>query len=290
MPKVGAHVSAAVSLELAFEKGQKIGAEAIQFFVSPPQQWFQTKHDDAEIARFVDKQRESGIGPNFIHGTYLVNLGTDNPEHLQKSVDWLIYGLNLARKLEVQGLIFHLGSHKGRGFDTVLPQIVSSLKQVLEKTELTENNHNFPLLILETSAGAGGTIGRDFHELGQIIKAVDNPRLAICMDTQHVFAAGYDIKTLVGLNDVLTEFDEEIGLNNLAAIHANDSKMEYKSGKDRHENIGEGFIGKEGFENMLNHSQLKDVTFLLEVPGFDDNGPDIENVKLLKSMLKKNVS
>ncbi len=278
MPKVGAHVSAAISLELAFQKGQNIGGEAIQFFVSPPQQWFQTKHDEAEIARFVKAQKESGIGPNFIHGTYLINLGTDGAEHLQKSIDWLIYALNLAAKLEVQGIIFHLGSHKGKGFEAVLPQIVTALKQVLEKSP------NNVQLILETSAGAGGNLGRDFHELGKILKAVDDTRLAICIDTQHIFAAGYDIKTPLGLEDALQEFDEEIGLSNLAAIHANDSKVEYKSGRDRHENIGEGFIGVEGFRGLLNHPQLQNVPFILEVPGFDDNGPDIENVKLLKSL------
>lgn len=277
MPKVGAHVSAAVSLETAFEKATNIEAECIQFFISPPQQWFQTKHDDAEIARFVTAQKESGIGPNFIHGTYLVNLGTDSEDHLKKSIDWLIYGLNLATKLEIKGLIFHLGSHKGRGFDTVLPQIVKALKRVLDSTKET-------LLILETSAGAGGNIGRDFHELGQILKAVDNPRLAICIDIQHVFAAGYDVKSPFGLKDVLAEFEKEIGLNNLAAIHANDSKVEYKSGKDRHENIGEGFIGIEGFTNIINNEKLTEVPFLLEVPGFDDNGPDLENVRLLKSL------
>jgi deoxyribonuclease-4 len=294
MPKIGGHVSVAISLELAFKKAQEIQAECIQFFVSPPQRWLQTKHDEAEIERFKTAQAESGIGPNFIHGTYLVNLGTTNPDHLQKSIDWLIYGLEMAEKLGVEGVIFHTGSHKGAGFESVLPQVSNALTTILNhpsviasgQAKQSQGSEKKPLLILEISAGGGGSIGRDFHELGQILKQVNNHRLKVCIDTQHAFAAGYDMKTLVGLKDVIEEFEEEIGLENLAAFHANDSKTEYKSNRDRHENIGEGFIGKEGFENMLNHPKLKDVPFLLEVPGYSDNGPDLENVQTLNSLRK----
>lgn len=295
MPKVGAHVSAAVSLELSFEKAQSIGAEVTQIFISPPQQWFQTKHGEEETKRFRDKETEVGIGPNFIHGTYLINLGTQNPEHLEKSIDWLIYAMNFASQIKSSGLIFHLGSHKGVGFEKVLPQIVESLRKVLNRTEgearsSAKKDPNRqpprPNLILETSAGAGGGLGGTFTELGQILKGVQSDRLKICIDTQHIFAAGYDIRTPLGLNNVLAEFDKEIGLENLAVIHANDSKTELKSGRDRHENIGEGFIGQEGFAGLLNHPKLANIPFILEVPGFSGAGPDAENVKLLKSLIK----
>lgn len=316
MPKVGGHVSAAVSLETAFIKSLEIGAECIQYFVSPPRQWAKTKHDDAEIQRFLTAQRESGVGPNFIHGTYLVNLGTDNPEHLEKSIDWLIWAMEMAEKLGSRGVIFHPGSFGKRSFEEVFPQIVSALKKILDHTagkgggvessqtrtadfdpaELdTESRTGFeiphrqspgmePYLILENSAGAGGNIGGNFHQFGQILKAVNAPRLKVCLDTQHSFASGYDLRTELTLKDVLAEFDQEIGLGYLVAIHCNDSKTEYKSNRDRHENIGEGLIGKDAFENMLNAPELKDVPFLLEVPGFADNGPDKENVNLLKSL------
>lgn len=279
MPKIGAHVSAAVSLELSFERAKHIGAECMQIFISPPQQWFQTKHDSEEIGRFVKAQAESGIGPNFIHGTYLINLGTQNPEHLQRSIDWLIYAMGVACKLGVRGVIFHTGSHKGAGFEQSLKQVSDSLKKILKQT-----HDDSVQLILETSAGAGGSIGGTFQELGKILREVQDDRLKICIDTQHIFAAGYDVKSALGLKDVLEEFDKEIGLENLAAIHANDSKVEYKSGRDRHENIGEGFIGVEGFSNILNNLKLKDVPFLLEVPGFSGNGPDSENVRALKTL------
>lgn len=285
MTKIGGHVSAAVSLERAFEKAQEIGAECMQFFISPPQQWFQTKHDAEEIERFRQKGQQSGIGPNFIHGTYLINLGTANPEHLQKSIDWLTYAMGMAAKLGVDGVIFHTGSHKGSGFDQILPQLTTSLKSILEKSPNHPNLPNTPNLILETSAGAGGSIGRNFQELGEILKGVGKKRLKICLDTQHIFAAGYDLRTSLTIKDVIEEFDQEIGLQNLAAIHCNDSKTDYGSYKDRHENIGEGLIGEGGIATLLNHPKLKNVPFILEVPGFSGNGPDKENIDKLKQLL-----
>ncbi len=280
MPKIGAHVSAAISLDLSIDRAQEIGSQVTQFFISPPQQWLQTPHGEEEITAYLKKVAESGIEPNFIHGTYLVNLGTDNPEHLKKSIAWLIYAMEMAHRLKSGGVIFHLGSHKGRGFEAVLPQIVEAITVILNVVKDIDS-----YLILENSAGAGGVIGSSFHELGEILRLVQNDRLKICLDTQHSFAAGYDIKSLVGLKDVLEEFEQEIGLANLVAIHANDSKTEYKSNRDRHENIGDGFIGKEAFENLVNHPLLKDVPFILEVPGFAGNGPDKENLDLLKSFI-----
>src|SRR3989344_164469 len=285
MVKVGAHVSAAISLDLAFERASKIGAECFQIFVSPPQRWAETKHNSAEIAQFIAQQKATGIGPNFIHGTYLVNLGTESPEHLEKSIEWLKYAMAMAEKLGIAGVIFHTGSHKGLGFDKIVDQVVESIKKVLQETERQSETET--KLILETSAGAGGNIGGTFRELGQILKLVQDDRLKICLDTQHVFAAGYDIKSPIGLKYVLEEFDKEIGLQNLVAIHANDSKVEYKSGRDRHANIGEGFIGKDGFEGLVNNPKLQNVPFILEVPGFADTRPDAENVNILKSLRKK---
>ncbi|MBI3486366.1 deoxyribonuclease IV [Candidatus Daviesbacteria bacterium] len=311
MPKVGAHVSASVSLELAFQRAKQINADCFQIFISPPQQWLKTRHPEDEVSAFLKAQKESGISPNFIHGTYLINLGTQNKEHLKKSIDWLIYALNLAKDLEMQGVIFHLGSHKGVGFEAIKEQVIKSLGLILKEVRgdgergapssarsavrtsdgaadrQDPKRFKQPQLILETSAGAGGNLGGNFRELGEILKQVDNPRLKICLDTQHVFASGYDVKSVLGLKDVLEEFEQEIGLENLAVIHANDSKVEYRSNRDRHENIGEGFIGKEGFSNLINHPKLKDIPFILEVPGFAGNGPDLENVQLLKSLVDK---
>ncbi len=308
MPKIGAHVSSAISLENSFKKALEIGAEAIQIFISPPQQWAYVDHDQNEIERFKKAADDTNIGPNFIHGSYLINLGSTNPEHLQKSIEWLVYALNLAEKLGIKGIIFHTGSHKGRDFKEVVPQVAKALKKILEytshfeqpnnnnnyslKTESEEAIRNLPYLILETSAGSGSTIGDTFEELGQILKEVRNistslsaDRLKICLDTQHVFAAGYDIKSKQKLNQVLEEFDKQVGLENLITIHANDSMTEFKSKRDRHANIGEGFIGLDGFKNIINHPKLKEMTFILEVPGIERSGPDKENIQKLKSLI-----
>ncbi len=285
MPKIGAHVSAAISLELSIDRAKEIGAEATQIFISPPQQWAQTKHEQEEIELYKSKVRESGITSNFIHGTYLVNLGTDKPENLQKSIDWLIYAMNMAGQLGVEGVIFHTGSHGGRGFQEVLPQIIKSISVILEGAQRPIGSTNQPYMILENAAGAGNIIGDQFSELGAILKGVNHPRLKICLDTCHAFAEGYDIKSQAGLDKTLEEFDKEIGLENLVAIHANDTKFDIGSNKDRHENIGEGFVGKDGFENIVNHPKLKAIPFLLEVPGFAGNGPDIENIDILKSLV-----
>lgn len=279
MPKVGAHVSAAQSIDLSFDRASAMGAECTQIFISPPQRWDQTSHGDEKIKLFKTKAGESGIFPIFIHGTYLINLGTQNKEHLQKSIDWLIYALKVAGELGVEGVIFHLGSHKGVGFDQVLSQVVDSLSTILSEVE------GSPYLILENSAGQGATLGDNFPELGQILSHVADDRLKICLDTCHAFAEGYDLKTKTGLEKALEEFDKEIGLSNLVAIHANDSKFDLGSNRDRHANIGEGFLGKEGMENIINHPALQNIPFILEVPGFDNKGPDKPNIDILKSLI-----
>lgn len=278
-PKVGAHVTAAVSLEKSFDKALEIGALCTQIFISPPRQWTETVHDEAEIERFIRKKEETQISPNFIHGTYLINLGSQNSEHLERSINWLIWALKMGSKLTANGVIFHMGSHKGLGFETVKVQVIESLKKVLEISPKDIN------LILENPVITGGNLGSTLGELGQLLKGVNAKNLKVCLDTQHAFASGYDIKTPIGLKDFLEEFEAEIGLKNLAAIHLNDSKTEYKSLRDRHENIGEGHIGKEGIANIINNPAFSEVPFILEVPGFSGNGPDKENIETVKSLL-----
>lgn len=280
MPLVGAHVSAAGSLVLSLERAQNIGAECTQIFLTPPQRWLESPLKPGVAEKYKAQVKTSGITENFVHGVYLGNLGTQNPEHLQKSISWLTYALNTCGELGIKGVIFHTGSHKGVGFEAVLKQVCQSIEKVLK------GSPNETQLILELAAGAGDVIGDNFSELGQILKKVRNNRVKICLDTCHAYASGYDVKTKEALDKTLEELDREVGLNNLVAIHANDSKFDIGSKKDRHANIGEGFIGKEGFENMLNHPKLKDIPFILEVPGFADNGPDKENVDLLKSLRK----
>ena len=279
--KLGAHVSTSGGLDKAIDRGADIGCEAIQIFGSSPQSWAYKPVPEAQTAAFKEKAKASGIGPVYFHAIYLINLGTSNPVNLEKGIDSLINYMKLASEVEAGGVIFHPGSHKGVGYDGILKQTVSSIERVLDSSPGT------PWLTLENTAGMGQHIGARFHELGGIISAVDTAyrdRLRICLDTQHSYAAGYDIATRDGLEAMLAEFDECIGLDRLAAVHVNDSKYALGAGVDRHENIGEGYIGLQGFENILGNPAFRDVPFFLEVPGFDNKGPDKENLDILKGI------
>ena len=186
--------------------------------------------------------------------------------------------MNAAGQLGAEGVIFHSGSHKGVGFDAVLDQAAAALNEVLS------NSPEDVQLIIENCAGMGAQIGASFQELGRMIKAVDSDRIKICLDTEHAFAAGYNIADPDAIDAAMKEFDDEIGLDRLVVVHANDAKVELGSGVDRHENIGEGHIGLDGFQTIMGHSAFRDVPFLLEVPGVDKKGPDKVNLDRLKEI------
>ena len=276
--RLGAHVSAAGRVDLAIDRAAEIGAECVQIFVSPPQGWAFKPVDEKLAADFRAKALEGDVGPNILHGVYLVTLGTADPELLRKGVHSLVGYMSAAHDLGMRGVVFHLGSHKGAGFDAVFRQVVESINRVLD------NSPEDVLLMLENSAGMGNHIGSKFTELGAIVKDVASPRVKVCLDTQHSFAAGYDLSNPRGVAEVMDEFDREIGLEHLAAVHCNDSKKELGSGVDRHENIGEGFMGQEAFEAIFAHPAFRDVPFYLEVPGHQGKGPDSENMELVKSI------
>jgi deoxyribonuclease-4 len=279
--KVGAHVSASGGLAKAFDRALAIGAETIQIYGSAPQSWRVTEHSDADVERFRARGAETGIQPVFIHGAYLVNLGTADPTLLSRSVGSLKFSLKLCSRIGAGGLIFHIGSHKGSGFEAVLGQIVDSVRAALDATP------DDARLILENSAGMGGSVGSKFSELGAILRQVDSPRVKVCLDTQHSYAAGYDVASAEGLEATIEEFEREVGLDALVALHANDSKIPLAGGVDRHENIGEGQIGRDGFLTIMRHPAFRAVPFILEVPGFERKGPDKENVDILRELRRE---
>ena len=275
--KIGAHVSTAGGVDKAIDRAVDLGAEAIQIFASSPRAWrFRAQKDD-EIASFREKTESTGVAPAFIHGSYLVNMGGPG-ELLEKSVGSLIEQMNAAGRLGAAGVIFHLGSHKGAGLDAVFAQVVSGLKAVMESAP------DDVWLVIENSAGMGSHIGSSFGEIGDIMKAVGSPNIMVCLDTQHSIAAGYNIADPTGIEAATGEFEAEIGLSRLVAVHANDSKTELGSGVDRHQNIGEGSIGADGFRTIMGHPAFREVPFLLEVPGQEGNGPDKDNVDRLKAI------
>jgi len=276
--KIGAHVGTSGGVNKAIDRAEEIGAEAIQIFSGAPQAWRRKEYRPEEVEAYKARAAETGIGPAYVHGVYLVNLATDNPENLEKGIDALVHDMKVCHLLGSLGVIFHIGSHRGAGYEHVFSQVVGSVVRIVEATP------EETWLILENSAGMGGAIGSRFEELGRIISEAGSPRVRVCLDTQHAFAAGYDLKTKAGLEAAMSEFDREVGLDRLVAVHANDSKCPLAGGVDRHENIGEGHIGVDGFENILAHPAFADVPFLLEVPGYANEGPDRRNVETLKSV------
>ena len=273
---IGAHVSAAGGVEKSVKRALDIDAECIQIFASSPRTWKFKPIAEENASKFRAAASEASLGPTVLHASYLVAIGSSDPALVERSVQSLINHLQASEQLGALGLIFHPASHKGRGYDAIFDQFVSNVQTVLEAAP------GESLLMLETSAGSGDHVGSKFEELGKLIKAVDSPRVAVCLDTQHVWAAGYNIVDKDGLDATMDEFDRDIGLDLLRAVHANDSMRELGSSVDRHDNIGDGQIGEAGFVNVMSHPAFQDVPFYLEVPGVDKSGPDRPNVEALK--------
>ena len=273
---IGAHVSAAGGVEKSVKRALDIDAECIQIFASSPRTWKFKPIAEENASKFRAAASEASLGPTVLHASYLVAIGSSDPALVERSVQSLINHLQASEQLGALGLIFHPASHKGRGYDAIFDQFVSNVQTVLEAAP------GESLLMLETSAGSGDHVGSKFEELGKLIKAVDSPRVAVCLDTQHVWAAGYNIVDKDGLDATMDEFDRDIGLDLLRSVHANDSMRELGSSVDRHDNIGDGLIGEAGFVNVMSHPAFQDVPFYLEVPGVDKSGPDRPNVEALK--------
>ena len=277
-PAVGAHVSSAGRIDKAVDNAVAIGAESFQLFGAAPQQWRRKHHPDEDVQAFRDKRRETRRGSAFIHAVYLINLASPDDELLRKSTDTLTAELELAARIGATGVIFHVGSHMGSGFDHALPRIAASMREALDRTP------DEPLLLLENNAGAGRSVGSTLVELAAIIAAADHPRVRVCLDTCHLHAAGYNVATSAGLKETIDEFNREIGADLLSAIHANDSKTPLNSGRDRHENLGHGTIGLRAFRRMVRNRTLRKAAWLLEVPGYETSGPGRTDVDVLRAL------
>jgi deoxyribonuclease-4 len=276
--RIGAHVSAAAPLVRCIARACDIGAETIQIFASPPHSWRPSAHSVESIVEMREAAASRGIGPIFVHGIYLINLATSDNVLLDRSITSLTEALHFCAHAGALGTIVHIGSHKGAGLAAILPQITAAIRRILDATP------SETWLILENSAGQGGSIGSRFEELGAIIRAVTSGRVRVCLDTCHAFAAGYDLRTSSGCAAALQAFAEAVGVERLVAVHANDSKGGLGSGLDRHENIGAGQIGREGFRAIAAHPAFRDLPFILEVPGFEGKGPDRRNIEILRDI------
>ena len=274
--RIGAHVSTSGGVHLAISRAVEIGANCIQLFAGAPQRWAEARFPDEDVAAFHRLSQEQDVQPAFIHSAYLLNLASQDPELWDKSVRSLLSGLHWAQKLGAAGVVTHLGSSRDENPKDAQDQVCRGLGEVLKKAPAG------PALVLETCAGQGNTIGRRFEQIGEIIRGLgSDARLRVCLDTAHVFEAGYDIRTREGLESTLGQFDQTVGLARLVAIHVNDSKTPLGSNIDRHENIGHGLIGEDAFGRILHHPALRPLPFILEVPGMTGKGPDRANIETL---------
>jgi deoxyribonuclease-4 len=281
VPILGAHVDSSGGLHLAFGRAAAMGAAAIQVHPTPPNYWGSPKLDDDRVERFREAADAAGRPPFYFHAVYLINLAGDDAVLRQRSESTLTGYLAAADRLGISGVIFHTGSHKGAGFKRLLPQITEHLKRVMERADPASAR-----LLIENNAGMGGCVGARFEELRSMMDAVGDPRVAVCFDTCHAFASGYDERTPEAATATLDEWERVIGLEKLEVVHCNDSQTGLGSNRDRHANIGRGEIGEEGFRALLHDPRLRDVPFILEVPGFDGKGPDVANLEILRRLAR----
>jgi deoxyribonuclease-4 len=278
VPILGAHVDSSGGLHLAFGRAAAMGAVSIQCHPTPPGFWGSPKLDEERIAKFKEAADAAGNPPFFFHAVYLINLAGDDATLRQRSESTLAGYLAAADQLGITGVIFHTGSHKGQGFEKVLPQIREHLLRVMERAD-PQTAH----LLIENNAGLGGCVGARFEEVRALLDAVDDPRAGVCFDTCHAFASGYDLRTVETAERTLDEWHRVVGIERLEAIHANDSQTGLGSNRDRHANIGQGEIGEDGFRALLHDPRLRDTPFVLEVPGAGE-GPDKANMDELRRL------
>ena len=271
---LGAHVSIAGSFDKCLDRIKDLGGNALMTFASSPRSLQTRSFSNDQLQKYQEKKAKYGIGPHFFHGVYLVNLATESKKLLTASRDSLIFYQRLAGDIGAVGTIFHIGSHKGRGLEETLDQIVVATNYILDSSPKGTR------LILENAAGQAGTVGQTFEELAKIISRVgDRSKIGVCLDTQHAFAAGYHLDT------VLEKFDRIIGFKHLTVIHLNDSKTDFASHRDRHANLGEGQIGLEYLKAFLADPRLINIPVILEVPGVNRSGPTKADLDLLKSLV-----
>jgi deoxyribonuclease IV len=281
-PLLGAHMSIAGGVGNALLAGKKVDCDAVQIFTKSSRQWAGNPYSKEEIEQFHINQKETGIGKVIAHDSYLLNLGSPDGALRKRSIAAFIDELERCEILGVTNLVAHPGAHVGTGETEGIKTIAKSLDEVHKacpgyRAQVT----------LEITAGQGSNLGYRFEQIADIMDATkETDRLRVCFDTEHAFAAGYDIRSQEGYERTFSEFDEAIGIERLAAFHLNDSKKEFNSRVDRHEHIGKGFIGVEAFRLLLNDKRFWGLPMCLETPKGPELKEDHENLTLLRSLIK----
>ncbi len=278
---IGAHLSSSGGIHTAIDRAEKIGAESVQVFTQSPRTWRQTNHDPATFDRFRERREEAGIAGVLCHALYLCNFAAPDDAIYDKSVAALRSTMEIAGAIGADGVVLHVGSHLGAGFDKGLERVLPALEQVLELCSDTT------WLLLENSAGAGGTIGRSVDELATIVERLDrHPRLGLCLDSCHLYVSGVDVTDRAVLDALLDELGSTVGLDRLRALHVNDSAAPLGSNRDRHANIGEGLLGEQ-LGVFLGHPKLQGLPAVLEVAGPEKKGPDANEGRKAKEIRER---
>lgn len=282
---VGAHVSAAGGIPFALDNITAIGGNVVQLFSASPRIWARKPIDPSIFATYLKKKDELGILTTVIHAIYLVNLASENPEAVQKSIGLLSYDMDIISKIKGTGVVVHVGSYGTRGFDAVKEQLVEAIHKVVISSPPDA------VFLIENSAGQIGKVGSKLEEIQWLLSQLGKAQVGWCLDTCHAHAAGYRLAPGHG-SPFSTEpfiFDEIERLNlweSLKVVHVNESRDPFFSHRDRHANLGEGEIGNEAMHNFLANEHIRKLPLILEVPGEEKTGPDAANIEKLKQLLQ----
>jgi len=277
---LGAHMSIAGGVHRAIERARSIGCSTMQIFVKNNMQWFAPPFTRPEINAFLDHPQRGELCAVFAHANYLINLAATNPQFHANSISALAEELKRAAQLGLPFLVLHPGAHLGAGEETGLKKVASSIDRVFARVPKIKAR-----IALETTAGQGSCLGHTFEHLAHIIAHVREPaRLCVCLDTAHVFAAGYDLTSALGTRKMFCEFERTIGLQHLVALHLNDSKTVRGSRVDRHAHIGKGQIGLEAFRFIMRDRRFRKIPKVLETPKGKELREDVENMETLRQL------
>lgn len=280
LPPLGAHVSIAGGMPRAIERARSIEATALQIFLKNNNRWAGKPISLQEAEQFREDWKASGLAPPVAHSGYLINLASPDEPNASRSMEAMADELARAALLGVPGVVLHPGAHKGSGVAHGLRTIIERINRLFDATPDSPAG-----IWLETTAGQGTALGHEFEHLAVLIEGIENQtRIGVCLDTCHVFAAGHDIRTRDGVKAMLRDFNKIIGLDRLRAIHVNDSKQPFNSRRDRHEHIGQGHIGEEGFAALLQDRRLRKIPFILETPKNDAMDEDRMNLATLRRL------
>ncbi len=278
---IGAHVSPAGGLDKAIQRGAERGCEAIQIFNQSPRMWRPTAYGDDDFAAFRAAMKPSPVKAVLIHAVYLLNCATEDAEIRDKSRNSLIQSLRVGAGIGAAGVVLHPGSAKQGDVGQAIKRAGKVIKEALSDTDRCP-------LHLEDTAGAGGTLGRSFEELAELLKAAGGgKRLGVCLDSCHLLASGYDIRTAPGLKETIDEFHRVIGVTRLGSLHLNDSQTPLGSNRDRHANIGTGELGERGCAAYLSEPRFEKLPLVIETQGPEHQGPSREEVELCFALRKR---